>query len=453
MSMLKVRRSAPINYEITVPGDKSISHRALLLAALSNGTCKITNFLQAEDCLATAEALRELGVQMEFFSDANLVIVEGCHGKFKPPATDINCGNSGTTMRLLAGILAAQPFRSRLVGDASLSHRPMQRIIQPLSLMGARLSTENELGCPPLVIEGAPLKPITYSMPIASAQVKSAILFAGLFTRGKTTVIEPGRSRDHTERMLQHFLIPVQREGRQISLHGPRIPESRDFQVPGDLSSAAFWLIAVAAQPGSRLLIKNVGLNPSRTGIIDILVRMGAHIREVVEQTEGGEPSGTLDIKGTRLRATTIEGDEISNVIDELPILAVAGALAEGKTIIRNAEELRVKETDRITAIVTNLREMGVEVVERDDGMEIQGKLPLQGARLKSFGDHRIAMAFGIAGLFARGETVIEDTDCIRTSYPEYENTLRKIQKRGGLLNRRTPVIGMLNFRQRGNRA
>ncbi len=449
--MLKVKYGAPIQCEITVPGDKSISHRALILAALSNGPCKITNFLQGEDCLSTAEALRKLGVQIEFFPDFNLVAVEGCHGKFTPPDSDINCGNSGTTMRLLAGILAAQPFRSRLVGDASLSRRPMERIIQPLSLMGARLSAEGEKSCPPLVIEGGPLKPITYRMPVASAQVKSAILLASLFTQGKTSIIEPGRSRDHTERMLQHFLIPVQREGPQISLHGPRTPESLDFHVPGDISSAAFWLVAAAAQPGSRILIKNVGLNPTRTGIIDILVRMGAQIREIVEQIEGGEPSGSLDIKGAQLRATTIEGDEIPNVIDELPILAVAGALAEGKTIIRDAEELRVKETDRIAAIVANLRAMGVNLVERDDGMEILGKRPLKGARLKSFGDHRIAMAFGIAGLFAQGETVIEDTGCIRTSYPGYEKALHKIQKGDGFLKRRTPVIKMLNFKQRGS--
>jgi 3-phosphoshikimate 1-carboxyvinyltransferase len=449
--MLKVKHGAPIHCEMTVPGDKSISHRALILAALSNGSCKITNFLQGEDCLSTAEALRKLGVQIEFSPELDLVIVEGCHGKFRPPDSDIYCGNSGTTMRLLAGILAAQPFRSRLVGDASLSRRPMKRIIQPLSLMGARISAEGENGCPPLVIEGGPLKPISYRMPIASAQVKSAILLAGLSIRGKTSIIEPGRSRDHTERMLQHFLVPIQREGRQISLHGPRTLESRDFHVPGDLSSAAFWLVAAAAQPNSRLLIKNVGLNPTRTGIIDILIRMGAQIREVVEQSEGGEPSGTLDIKGTQLRATTIEGDEIPNVIDELPILAVAGALAEGKTIIRNAEELRVKETDRIAAIVANLRAMKVNVVERDDGMEILGTHSLKGAQLNSFGDHRIAMAFGLAGLFARGETVIEDTDCIRTSYPGYEKDLYKIQRGHGSLKYRTPVIRVLNFKRRGN--
>ncbi len=447
--MLKVKYSAPIRCEITVPGDKSISHRALMISALSNGSCKITNFLQGEDCLSTAKALSQLGVQIEFFPDTNLVVVQGCHGKFNMPEGDIDCGNSGTTMRLLAGVLAAQPFRSRLVGDASLSRRPMERVVQPLSLMGARLLAEGENGCPPLLIEGGSLKPITYRTPVVSAQIKSAILLAGLFTRGKTSVIEAGRSRDHTERMLQHFLVPVRREGQQISIHGPNTPESRDFNVPGDISSAAFWLVAAAAQPGSRLLIKNVGLNPTRTGIVDILVRMGAHIREVVEQTDGGEFSGTLDIKGGQLRATVIEGSDIPNAIDEIPILAVAGALAQGKTIIRDAQELRVKETDRIAAIVTNLRTMGVDVVERDDGMEIQGRRPLRGARLRSFGDHRIAMAFAIAGLFAQGETVIEDTDCIRTSYPDYEKTLARIQRGSGILRRRLPMIGMLNWRRR----
>lgn len=447
--MLKVKYGAPIHCEITVPGDKSISHRALMIAALSNGPCKITNFLQGEDCLSTAEALRQLGVSIEFFPDYNFVLVQGSQGKLRMPEKDIDCGNSGTTMRLLAGILAAQPFRSRLVGDASLTRRPMDRIIQPLFLMGARLLAEGENGCPPLLVEGGMLKPIAYRMPVASAQVKSAILLASLFVRGKTSIIEPVQSRDHTERMLQHFLIPICRKGSQISLHGPHIPESRDVQVPGDISSAAFWLMAAAAQPGARLLIKHVGLNPTRTGIVDILVRMGAHIREVVEQTEGGEPSGTLEIQGRQLHATIIEGKEIPNAIDEIPILAVAGALAEGKTIIHGAQELRVKETDRIAAIVTNLRAMGVNVVERDDGMEIQGNCPLQGAYIESFGDHRMAMAFAIAGLFAKGETIIEDTDCIRTSYPDFEKTFAQIQRGNASLRSRLPMLGMLSSKRR----
>ena len=446
--MFKVKRGAPIHCEITVPGDKSISHRAVMLSALSSGPCKITNFLQGEDCISTAEALRKLGVHIEFLPDFNSIFVEGCHGKLHVPDGDIDCGNSGTTMRLLAGILAAQPFRSRLVGDPSLSRRPMQRIIKPLSLMGARLLAEGDQGCPPLLIEGGTLQPITYRTPVASAQIKSAILLAGLFARGKTTVIEPACSRDHTERMFQHFLIPVQREGLQTSLRGPCIPESRDFHIPGDISSAAFWMVAAAAQPGAHLLIKDVGLNPTRTGILAVLVRMGARIGEIVEQAEIGEPSGSIDIKGGPLHATIIEGEEIPHVIDEIPILAVAGALAQGKTIIRDAQELRVKETDRIAALVANLRAMGVDVVERDNGMEIQGGRPLVGARVKSFGDHRIAMAFAVAGLFAKGETIIEDTDCVRTSYPGFEKTLHQIQKGNNFLTRLTPVMEMLDSKR-----
>jgi 3-phosphoshikimate 1-carboxyvinyltransferase len=362
-------------------------------------------------------------------------------------------------MRLLAGILAAQNFQSRLTGDPSLSKRPMQRIIEPLRLMRADLHAEGEKSCPPLVIEGqGHLEGITYRLPVASAQVKSAILLAGLFAQGTTTVIENVRSRDHTERMFDFFLIKSKREevwenknspkNRRLveirtSLEGGQVPESMDFTVPGDISSAAFWLVASAAQPGSRLLVKDVGLNPTRTGIIDVLVRMGARIREVIETSLNGEPVGNIDIKGSSLHATTIGGAEIPNVIDEIPILAVAAALAQGTTIIRDAAELRVKETDRIAAVATNLRAMGVTVEEFPDGMAITGGSPLRGARLPCYHDHRIAMAFAIAGLFADGETVIEDTACVTTSYPGFAEDLLHIQK-GARLKHRTPVLSGL---------
>ncbi|ALJ56578.1 3-phosphoshikimate 1-carboxyvinyltransferase [Candidatus Xiphinematobacter sp. Idaho Grape] len=427
--MLKIKRGAPTHNTITVPGDKSISHRVLMLTALSDGACEITNLLCGEDCLHTVEALRGLGVSIELFPEHCSAVVHGCSGKLRAPKGDIHCGNSGTTMRLLAGILAAQPFCSRLVGDPSLSRRPMKRIIEPLSLMGAKLSAEGN-NFPPLLVEGKPLQPITYQMPVASAQVKSAILLAGLFAQGKSTVIEYARSRDHTERMLQDFAVAIQRHGREISLKGPSVPQARNFCIPGDISSASFWTVAVAAQPGANLLIENVGLNPSRRAVLDILSRMGACIRETsIGQVEIGEPSGSLEITGTQLRATTIQGEEISNAIDEIPIIAVAGALAQGKTVIRNAQELRVKETDRITALTANLRAMGVGIIEHEDGMEIQGRDSLIGTHVKSFGDHRIAMAFSIAGLFATGETVIEDTSCIATSYPGFEKTLQRFSK------------------------
>jgi len=430
-----------IRAEITVPGDKSISHRAIMIGALSNGECRISNFLEGEDCLATMEAMRKLGVEIEHL-EPGTVIIHGCRGQFTAPDSDIDCGNSGTTVRLLSGILAAQPFSCRLVGDASLSKRPMRRVIEPLRQMGADLRAEGEKESLPLVITGSKLTGITYEMPIASAQVKSAILLAGLLAEGKTTVIEPAPSRDHTERMLKYFLVRTMREGNTISTYGGQVPESRDFVVPGDISSAAFWLVAAAAQPNSRLLVEKVGLNPSRTGILGVLIRMGARVREVVDDLEQGEDCGTIDIKGSYLTGTEIKGDEIANVIDEIPILAVAGALAEGKTIIRDAKELRVKETDRIAAVAGNLRAMGVEVEEFEDGMAITGGMPLKGARLQSFGDHRIAMAFAVAGLFAKGETVIENVECVATSYPTFQATLEMIKAGKGMRRRGLLVLG-----------
>ncbi len=422
----KVTKSAPLRAELVVPGDKSISHRAIMLGALTNGPCVITNFLEGEDCLSTMAAMRKLGVTIEH-PEPGTVIVHGTKGRFTAPDSDLDCGNSGTTVRLLSGILAAQPFRTRLTGDASLSKRPMRRVITPLSQMGARLSANGERDTLPLIVDGGPLTGIRYEMPHASAQVKSALLLAGLFASGRTTVVEPAPSRDHTERMLEYFQVRPVRQGNEISIHGGQTLESRDFQVPGDISSAAFWLVAAAARPGARLHIDNVGLNPTRTGILAVLVRMGARLREIVERNEG-ELSGVIEIEGANLTGTVIEGEEIPNVIDEIPALAVAAALAQGTTTIRGASELRVKETDRIAAIATNLRAMGVTVTEFDDGMEIVGGARLRGARLTSFGDHRIAMAFAIAGLFAEGETLIEDVECVATSYPTFEKTLNLVR-------------------------
>jgi 3-phosphoshikimate 1-carboxyvinyltransferase len=445
-SSLKVRKGAPLEAEISVPGDKSISHRALMLSALTNGRCEITGFLEGEDCLSTLRVLGLLGVECERPSEGT-VVVHGRRGVFEAPSADLDCGNSGTSMRLLSGILAAQSFRSRLTGDASLSRRPMKRVVEPLRLMGARLETEGEGAAPPLVVEGGPLQGIHYETPVASAQVKSAILLAGLFAEGITTVVEPAASRDHTERMIAHFLgdlrrtvVPMERRVR-VSVVGHQKLESRDFAVPGDLSSAAFWLVAAAASPGSRVLVRGVGLNPTRTGVLAVLVRMGARVREVVEVLDGAEPYGSLDVSGGSLRGTTIGGAEIANIIDELPVLAVAAALAEGETVIRDAAELRVKETDRIAAVAGNLRAMGVEVEEAPDGMRIVGRGQLKGASLQSFGDHRIAMAFAIAGLFAKGRTLISDTDCVATSYPGFEKTLRLFE-RGGKPGRRVAFVG-----------
>lgn len=428
MADWKIRRAPIIQSEIKVPGDKSISHRAVILSALANGRCVIRGFLPSEDCLRTVNAMRALGINIEQ-AEPTTLIVHGSKRKLTAPTREIDCGNSGTTMRLLTGLLAGQTFSSRLVGDESLSRRPMGRVIEPLTQMGAKIRGEGKANCAPLLIEGAKLRPIEHFMPVASAQVKGAVLLAALFAKGKTSVIEPVQSRDHTERMLSYYLVRPQKQNLKVSIFGGQTPESRDFTVPGDISSAAFWLVAAAIQPRSHLLVKDVGLNETRTGVLGVLVRMGAHVREVVEQVEEGEPSGTIEIQGTRLKGTTIQGKEIPNVIDELPILAVAGALAHGKTVISDAGELRVKETDRLAAIAINLRAMGAHVSETENGLEIYGGSPLQGARLSSFGDHRIAMSFAIAGLFADGDTTIQDTACVDTSYPSFFKTIEQIMK------------------------
>ncbi len=446
----KVKRCRPITAEISVPGDKSISHRAIMMAALANGPCTIDGFLPSEDCLATVSAFRQLGVKIMVEEEGPFgptkLKVQGRKGRLKSPAdTKIDCGNSGTTMRLISGILAGQPagFKAELTGDESLMRRPMRRIIEPLTIMGGRLTAKGEGDTAPVVIRGAELHSIDYQLPVASAQVKSAILLAALFTKGKSTVTEPLRTRDHTERMLNYFRVKTLRDEERISIWGGQTLESRDFSVPGDVSSAAFWVIAASAMPGAHLSIRNVGLNETRTGILKTLIRMGAQITEVIEHTDCGEPVGSIEIHGGRLKGTVIEGEDIPNVIDELPVIAVAGALAEGRTKIRDAKELRVKESDRIASVANNLRLMGVEVQEFFDGMEIHGGAKLKGARLNSFGDHRVGMAFAIAGLYADGETIIEDTDCINTSYPGFQDQLGKFMK--ARREDYTPVISSLN--------
>ena len=426
---------------MAVPGDKSISHRAVIVSSLANGPCHLRGFLPSDDCMHTVNAMRALGIEIEQ-PEPNELIVHGKKRVLTAPSAEIDCGNSGTAMRLLAGLLAGQNFESRLVGDASLSRRPMDRIITPLRKMGANIVAEGPEHTPPLRIHGGSLKGIRYTSPIASAQVKGSILLAGLFAKGKTTVEEPSTSRNHTECIFNYFLLRTARgTNGSISVFGDQMPESRDFDIPGDLSSAAFWLTAAAAQPGGHLLVRNVGLNDTRTAILGVLVRMGAQVREAIEDVGQIEPRGIVEVTGAPLKGTVIQGKEVPQLIDELPILAVAGALASGTTIIRNAEELRVKETDRIAAIAHNLRIMGAQVMEMSDGMEIHGPAPLRGARVASFGDHRIAMAFAVAGLFAEGETIVQDAECIRESYPGFETALEEFvsPKRA---RSTTPVIG-----------
>ncbi len=432
MSEFRVTPISTLHAEFSVPGDKSMSHRAAILGGLSNGICTIRNFLPSEDCVNTLNAMSALGARYEVLDELTgygpiHLRIHGKSMKLSAPAAPIDCGNSGTGMRLLAGLLAGQPFASELFGDASLSSRPMGRITIPLGQMGAHIETLGEKpGCAPLLIHSAKLTPITYEMPVASAQVKSAVLLAGMFAEGTTTVIQPAETRDHTERMLASFQVKTRQDGNSISIDGGQIPASCDFTVPGDISSAAFWLVAAAALPGSRLLLKDVGLNPTRTAILKVLSRMGAHMSEIVHHSEG-EPIGNIEIHGAPLKGATILESEVPNLIDEIPVIAVAAALAQGRTIIRNARELRVKETDRITTVVDNLRAMGAVVEEFEDGMEIEGGHPLHSAVIDSFGDHRIAMAFAIAGLFAEGETIIRNTDCVNTSYPGFAHHLDAI--------------------------
>ena len=440
---LRIKRAPRLDLEITVPGDKSISHRAVIIAALSNGVRTLGGFLPSEDCMRTVNAMRALGIRIEQ-PEPDTLIVHGKKRVLMPPKKEIDCGNSGTTMRLLAGLLAGQTFESRLVADAGLSRRPMDRVITPLRRMGANIVAEGPEQTPPLRIHGGSLRGIRYRLPIASAQIKGALLLAGLFAKGKTTVDEPTPTRNHTEVMLSYFLVRTAKNGDgSVTVFGDQVPESRDFTIPGDISAAAFWLVAAAARPRGHLLVREVGLNDTRTAVLGVLLRMGAQVREAIEEVDQLEPRGIVEVTGAPLKGTVIQGREVPQLIDELPILAVAGALANGKTIIRHAQELRVKETDRIAATAHNLRTMGAQVTEMNDGLEIHGPALLHGARVPSFGDHRIAMAFAIAGLFADGETIVQDADCIRKSYPGFESVLEEFTN-SKRMQVSTPVIGSL---------
>jgi 3-phosphoshikimate 1-carboxyvinyltransferase len=439
-STLTVRHARALGGEITVPGDKSLSHRAVLFSALADGTTVINGFLPGEDCVCTMRMLQAMGCGIEVDTKTRLVVT-GINGKLRPPLEPLDCGNSGTAMRLMAGVLAGQPFTSRLIGDASLSGRPMKRIVDPLVKMGAKIKGQGKTHAAPLEITGGPLTGIEYTLPVASAQLKSCLLLAGLFATGTTAITEKTPSRDHTERLLAHFHAPPnidlnpKDDSKTIRVRGGTRLHARDFNVPGDFSSAAFWIVAAAALAGSDLMVTNLGLNGTRTGLLSVLTRMGAHINESISDS-ACEPFGNVRVFGRKLRGTKIAGAEIANVIDELPIIAVAGALAEGDTEIRDAQELRVKETDRIAAMATNLRAFGVQVTEHDDGMTIHGGgEKLTGTRVGSFGDHRIAMASAILGLFCKGETTITEAGCIATSYPTFEEDLDKVAtfNEGGL--------------------
>lgn len=414
---------------ITVPGDKSISHRALLFGAIAQGKTTIHNLSSSADVMSTLHCIRQLQVDVSEKKGVIEIAGAGRYG-WKAAQHPFDCGNSGTTIRLLSGLLAAQPFSATLVGDESLSKRPMKRIIEPLTKMGASISSAPG-GFPPLVIQGQQLDPITYSMPIASAQVKSCILFAGLYASGTTKVIEPYPSRDHTERMLQDFGVEVITEDRSVAITGPASLIGREVFVPGDISSAAFFIAAALLVPHSAVTIKNVCLNPTRIGLLEVLQRMGADISIREYSTPSSEPMGEIHVQTSPLSGVEILPDAIPSLIDEIPILAILATQANGKTILSGAQELRVKESDRLKSIATNLAAMGIRIDERADGFIIEGPQQLQGAVVDSFGDHRIAMAFSIAGLISNGATLVQDVDCVRISMPKFYKTLAGICKTG----------------------
>ena len=414
---------AKLDGTVKVPGGKSISQRVAMLASLAEGTSKVTGYLNGEDARSTLSAMEQMGAKAEFKDDA--LYITGVAGKLQQPDEPLNMGNSGTGTRLLAGIVAGCGIEAAMVGDESLSSRPMGRIRHPLEQMGASVGLTGKKGTLPMMIAGGNLQGIGYLLPMASAQVKSCVLLAGLFAEGKTTVVEPRPTRDHTEKLFQALDIPIEIKGLQISVEGfgkegPRY-NARDFVVPGDFSSAAFWIVAVAARPGAELTIDNVGLNPRRTALLDVMKRMGADI-EVTVTEEKGDPYGKITVRGAQLKGTIIEGDEIPNLIDELPIIAVAGALADGDTDIRDAAELRVKESDRIAEMVKNLKLFGVTVEEKEDGMVVTGPTELKtpDAVIDSHGDHRIAMSVAILNSFSDGVITIDHVDCVDTSYPEF---------------------------------
>ncbi len=417
--------------EVTVPGDKSISHRAVMFGALSEGKTEITNFLQGADCLSTIGCFRRLGIDIENQENTVTIWGKGLDGLSAPSGT-LDAGNSGTTTRLISGILAAQPFTTTLTGDSSIQKRPMKRIMEPLSMMGARIESLNGNGCAPLQINGSPLHGIHYHSEVASAQVKSAILLAGLYAEGETAVTEPVLSRNHSELMLRTFGANIRSE-RTTAVISPR-PRltGQKIRVPGDISSAAYFIAAGLLVPGSDILIRNVGINPTRAGILKAAKAMGGHVSLLNENREG-EPTADLHVVYRPLHGTVIEGDMIPTLIDELPIIAVMAAAASGTTIIRNAAELKVKESNRIDVMVRNLSAMGCSITGTEDGMIIEGKgsseLPLTGAVIDSFADHRIAMSFAVASLIAEGETTIRGSECVSISYPDFYSDLLSLTK------------------------
>ena len=421
---MQINPCAPLRGEITVPGDKSISHRAVMLGALASGTTHITGFLMGEDCLSTIDCFRKMGVSIDVSDKEVVVEGVGLHG-LTAPECELYTGNSGTTTRLLSGILAGQSFTSTMNGDATIQRRPMGRVMKPLREMGASIEGKDDNFCP-LTMHPSELHGIEYRLPVASAQLKSAILLAGLYAEGQTTVIEPAPSRDHTERMFRALGVEIETNGNAITLNPPEDLHAVDIAVPSDISSAAYFLVAGAIVPGSELTIKNVGVNPTRTGIIDVLRDMGADITES-NFRDDAEPVCDLTVRHSRLHGTEIGGAIIPRLIDELPVIAVAAAFAEGETVIRDAQELKVKESNRIASMVAELSKAGVDVEETDDGMIVRGGEKPHGASFETYKDHRIAMSLAILGLAAEGASRIDEPEVVAISYPDFFGTIEKL--------------------------
>jgi 3-phosphoshikimate 1-carboxyvinyltransferase len=425
-----VQPATRVQGDCEVPGDKSISHRAVILGALSTTPSRVENFLTGEDCLATAEAFRQMGVKIDRKGTQVEIQGKGLQG-LKAPKGPIDCGNSGTTARLLMGVLTGQPFEVEFFGDASLSKRPMDRVIEPLTKMGAVFTLVKKAGRLPLKIRGTrTVHPITWKSPVASAQVKSALLLAGLYASGATEVQEPALSRDHSERMLRACGVDIFQRGFHVSVRGPATLKASEFHVPGDLSSAAFLLAAGALRSLEGVTVRRVGVNPTRAGFLQILKAMGVGVRLESEMESGGEPLADVTIKKSELNGVIIGGDLIPHTIDEIPILTVLATQARGETLIRDAGELRVKESDRLATMREELSKMGAKITEQPDGLVIQGPTPLHGAVVQSHGDHRLAMSLAIAALVADGPTTIQDVACVETSFPTFWTLLDSIRGR-----------------------
>jgi 3-phosphoshikimate 1-carboxyvinyltransferase len=428
-----VRPARTVRGSVQLPGDKSISHRYAMLSGIANGPSRLENYSTGADCASTLGCMRAMGVSWERKSEGqNVIEVQGRGLTLSAPASPLDCGNSGSTMRMLSGIVAGQKFTSEMTGDESLSRRPMERVIKPLSAMGATI--ESQMGKPPMRIAGGSLKPIDYKMPVASAQVKSCVLFAGLFADGETRVEESVRTRDHGEVALRAFGVQVQRNsvagGNEVRIRGGQRLRGIEARVPGDLSSAAFFLCAASLFPDSQLTVPNLLMNPTRARLLDILMQMGLRISVTQLEELHGEMVGSLQVDGGKLKGTTISGTDSAALIDEIPVLAAIAPFTEQGVEVRDARELRIKESDRISAVATNLRKMGAQVEEREDGLKIPGGQSLRGAEVDSFGDHRIAMAFAVAALRADGETVIQGAEAAAISYPEFFEKLEEIAGR-----------------------